>query len=86
MTFGDVPRNEVLCLLIACGTVVFLVALVFIVAIIKSHIDCRDEKKIKAKWLPYGEEPFVTWKCSNCGETFDEIYNYCPECGKEMEG
>ena len=25
-------------------------------------------------------------KCSVCGETFDELTNYCPNCGARMKG
>jgi len=45
-----------------------------------------DYKPHTAGWLVHGQEPFVTWKCSNCGAIYDETYDYCPDCGSLMEG
>lgn len=40
---------------------------------------------------PQGEwikdvEWWCVYKCSVCGETFDELTNYCPNCGARMKG
>ena len=50
-------------------------------------------EKIVGKWQIVGDNvgyDCIDMKCSNCGYTdcFEEnnIYNYCPDCGAEMEG
>lgn len=54
-------------------------------------IDLQDIKNLFAgegKWLVYEidwDDNPIAWSCSNCGEVVDVKYNYCPECGSDMD-
>ena len=37
----------------------------------------------KSLWIEKGG-PFTLYECPFCHETFDEPWNYCPDCGKKM--
>ena len=31
-------------------------------------------------------EPPIAWKCGNCGEVMDTMWNFCPVCGAKLYG
>ena len=37
-----------------------------------------------AHWEKYLSEG-LRWKCSKCGSRFESPFNYCPNCGAEMD-
>ena len=39
----------------------------------------------KGEWIKDAEW-WCVYKCSVCGETFDELTNFCPYCGADMRG
>ena len=50
-----------------------------------------------AHWVDIDEEPHEEWECDHCGFVIDgsgcidpieyrDIYKYCPNCGRKMEG
>lgn len=43
-------------------------------------------ERTKAKWEPIQGYNVLFWRCSNCKMPFALKYNFCPQCGAEMEG
>jgi len=39
----------------------------------------------QGEWIKISERWFV-FKCSVCGNTFDELTDFCPNCGARMKG
>lgn len=46
--------------------------------------ELKGNKK-EGYWLFNGKEPYITYKCSKCGDIYDEPYDFCPACGAQME-
>ena len=44
-----------------------------------------DIDRVQGEWIKDAEW-WCVYKCSVCGETFDELTNYCPNCGARMKG
>ena len=54
---------------------------------IASEISCLPAADVApvvhGRWKRYGRN---LGECSNCGEIVNIRYNYCPNCGAEMDG
>ena len=54
---------------------------------IASEISCLPAANVApvvhGRWKRYGRN---LGECSNCGEIVNIRYNYCPNCGAEMDG
>ena len=44
-----------------------------------------DIDRPQGEWIKDAEW-WCVYKCSVCGDTFDELTNYCPNCGARMKG
>ena len=44
-----------------------------------------DIDRPQGEWIKDAEW-WCVYKCSVCGDTFDELTNFCPHCGARMKG
>ena len=50
------------------------------------NLFCEDKAdRPQGEWIKISERWFV-FKCSVCGNTFDELTDFCPNCGARMKG
>lgn len=59
--------------------------------LMKDYLICRCEPEIpKGEWIKWNFKTFGAmgdweYKCSNCGKVYGGEYNFCPNCGAEMQ-
>lgn len=50
--------------------------------------DVREN--VRGEWMPDldydGEDEWLIWECSNCGQLTESQTNFCPYCGADMRG
>lgn len=45
--------------------------------------DIREN--VRGEWIDRGKDMTIRWQCSECGRKDTHIYNFCPNCGAQME-
>lgn len=54
-----------------------------------SRVPIADVREnVRGEWLPDldydGEDEWLIWECSNCGQLTESQTNFCPYCGAQM--
>ena len=42
----------------------------------------KEQEAVKPKYTP---KSIYSWECGICGEPFDRIAKFCPECGRKVK-
>lgn len=52
---------------------------------ILERVPSAQPQRNKGKWVTISDGHVDVVKCDQCGKMTDDISNYCPNCGAEME-